>query len=99
VGSELDPECVGCHVVGLKYESGFVSVQETGDLKDVGCEACHGPGSEHIKSLGKAETTGPKQECVECHTPDNSGNYAGNEKLYFEKIIHWREPNSLRDVK
>jgi len=85
--------------VGLKYESGFVSVQETGDLKDVGCEACHGPGSEHIKSLGKAETTGPKQECVECHTPDNSGNYAGNEKLYFEKIIHWREPNSLRDVK
>jgi hypothetical protein len=99
VGSELDPECVVCHVVGLKYESGFVSVQETGDLKDVGCEVCHGPGSEHNKTLGKAETAGPKRDCVDCHTPENSGEYAGNEELYFEKIIHWREPKALGDVK
>jgi hypothetical protein len=99
VGSELDPECVVCHVVGLKYEGGFVSVQETGDLKDVGCEVCHGPGSEHNKTLGKAETAGPKLDCTDCHTPENSANYAGNEKRYFEKIIHWREPNALPDVK
>ncbi len=98
-GSELDPECVVCHVVGLKYESGFVSVQETGDLKDVGCEICHGPGSEHIKSLGDVKTAEPKQDCVDCHTPDNSANYAGNEGLYLEKIIHWREPKAIRDVK
>ena len=99
VGSELDPECVVCHVVGLKYESGFVSEQETGDLKDVGCEICHGPGSEHIKTLGKAKTTGPKLDCTDCHTPETSGEYAGKEGLYFEEIIHWREPNVLRDVK
>jgi len=99
VGSELDPECVGCHVVGLKYEGGFVSVQETGDLMDVGCEVCHGPGSEHIKTLGKAETTAPRLDCVDCHTPENSGNYTGNEELYFEKIIHWREQKALPDVK
>jgi hypothetical protein len=99
VGSELDPECVGCHVVGLKYESGFVSVQETGDLKDVGCEVCHGPGSEHIKTLGNAETTEPKRDCDDCHTPEHSGEYAGNEDYYFEKIIHWREPKALPDVK
>lgn len=99
VGSEFDPECVGCHVVGLKYESGFVSVQETGDLKDVGCEVCHGPGSEHISTLGKSETTKPKRDCIDCHTPEHSGDYAGNKKLYFEKIIHWREPKALPDVK
>jgi hypothetical protein len=99
VGSEVDPECVGCHVVGLKYEGGFVSVQETGDLKDVGCEICHGPGSEHIKNLGKVETTAPKKDCVECHTPEHSGKYAGNKDYYFEKIIHWREPKTLPDVK
>jgi hypothetical protein len=98
-GSEFDPECVVCHVVGLKYEGGFVSEQETADLKDVGCEVCHGPGSEHIKTLGKSETTKPKLDCVDCHTPENSGNYAGNEGLYFEKIIHWREPKALGDVK
>ena len=98
-GSEVDPECVLCHVVGLKYEGGFVSEQETTDLKDVGCEVCHGPGSEHIKSLGQTKTAGPKMECIDCHTPENSGNYAGNEDVYFQKIIHWREPNASGDVK
>jgi hypothetical protein len=99
VGSAFDPECVICHVVGLKYESGFVSEQETADLKDVGCEICHGPGSEHTITLGKAETSGPKLDCRGCHTPDTSGEYAEKEELYFQKIIHWREPNALRDVK
>jgi hypothetical protein len=99
VGSEVDPECVGCHVVGLKYEGGFVSEQETGDLKDVGCEVCHGPGSEHIKSLGETKTTAPKMDCIDCHTPEHSANYSGKEALYFEKIIHWREPKAQRDVK
>jgi hypothetical protein len=99
VGSEFDPECVVCHVVGLKYESGFVSVQETSHLKDVGCEICHGPGSEHIRTLGKTETTEPKQDCIDCHTPEHSGDYAGNEERKFKKIIHWREPKALPDVK
>ena len=99
VGSAFDPECVVCHVVGLKYESGFVSEQETGDLKDVGCEICHGPGSEHNKSLGKTETAGPKLDCTDCHTPDTSGEYAEKEESYFEKIVHWREPKALPDVK
>ncbi|MHC4640395.1 MAG: multiheme c-type cytochrome [Planctomycetota bacterium] len=99
VGSESDPECVGCHVVGLKYEGGFVSEQETADLKDVGCEVCHGPGSEHIRTLGDVKTRAPRQDCIDCHTSDNSVNYAGNEAVYFEKIIHWREPKAQRDVK
>ncbi len=99
VGSEFDPECVLCHVVGLKDEGGFVSEQETADLKDVGCEVCHGPGSEHNKSLGTTKTHGPQMDCTDCHTPENSGNYAGNEELYFQKIIHWREPNAVVDVK
>ena len=99
VDSAFDPECAVCHVVGMKYESGFVSEQKTGDLKNVGCEICHGPGSEHNRTLGRAETTGPKLDCTDCHTPETSGDYAGNEELYFEKIIHWREPKPPRDVK
>ncbi|HUS74118.1 MAG TPA: cytochrome c family protein [Sedimentisphaerales bacterium] len=99
VGSAFDPECAVCHVVGMKYESGFVSEQTTEDLKDVGCEVCHGPGSEHIRTLGIAKTTRPKLDCTDCHTPETSGEYAGNEELYFEKIIHWREPKAAADVK
>jgi nitrate/TMAO reductase-like tetraheme cytochrome c subunit len=99
VGSQFDPECVVCHVVGMEYVSGFVSGQKTGCLKNVGCESCHGPGSEHIRTLGRAKTTGPKMDCADCHTPETSGEYAGSKEIYFEKIIHWREPNATGDVK
>jgi len=99
VGSQYDPECVVCHVVGIKYESGFISEQKTGHLKDVGCENCHGPGSEHIKTAGAAKTAEPKMRCLDCHTPEHSPDYAGDEQGHLEKIIHWREPNSAGDVK
>jgi hypothetical protein len=99
VGSQLDPECVVCHTVGMKYESGFVSEDKTGNLKDVGCENCHGPGSEHIATLGQTKTAEPKSQCLDCHTPEQSSHYAGNEQLYMEKIIHWGEPNAPGSVK
>ena len=99
VGSQYDPECVVCHVVGMGYVSGFVSEDETDHLKNVGCENCHGPGSEHNMTLGKALTTQPMSDCGDCHTPDHSAEYEGNEGLYLDKIVHWREPNAVGDVK
>ena len=50
----FDPECISCHVVGwnpqkyFPYESGFLSLEKTPHLTDVGCENCHGPGSKHV---------------------------------------------------
>ena len=44
---QYDGECVRCHVTGFTYETGFVSETETPKLKSVGCEACHGPASQH----------------------------------------------------
>jgi len=99
VGSQLDPECVSCHVVGMEYESGFVSEQKTGHMKNVGCENCHGPGSEHIRTEGVTALTEPKSGCIDCHTPEHSGEYAGNEGDFLEKIVHWREPRSDESVK
>jgi hypothetical protein len=99
VGSDYDPECVVCHVVGLKYESGFVGPDKTPKLRDVGCESCHGPGSEHVLSVGEEPTREPKTTCVGCHTSENSVHYAGNEAEYFEKIVHWREPDAASSVK
>lgn len=94
VGSDYDPECVICHVVGMRFESGFVTAEKTPELKDVGCENCHGPGSEHLRSLGAIETSGPISTCTDCHTAEHSVDYAANEKQYFEKTIHWRQPVS-----
>jgi len=45
-----DPECIICHTVGFGYQTGFVDAGKTPKLKDVGCESCHGPSSEHLKS-------------------------------------------------
>ena len=99
VGSLLDPECVSCHVVGMEYESGFVSEQKSSHMKNVGCENCHGPGSEHIIAEGYTALTGPKSGCIDCHTPEHSGKYAGNEGDFLEEIVHWREPSTGGSVK
>ncbi|OWK35268.1 cytochrome c-554 [Fimbriiglobus ruber] len=42
-----DGECVVCHTVGLAYKTGYRDELTTPNLKHVGCEACHGPGSGH----------------------------------------------------
>jgi len=98
-GTQFDPECAVCHVVGMEYESGFVSEQKTSHLKNVGCENCHGAGSEHIRTLGQSGFVKPKSACIDCHTPEHSGDYAGNERSFLEKIVHWREPKANSNVK
>jgi hypothetical protein len=45
---QYDGECVVCHVVGFGYEKGFADEKTTAHLKNVGCESCHGPCSEHV---------------------------------------------------
>ena len=92
VGSDYDPECVVCHVIGMEREGGFVTPERTPQFRNVGCEVCHGPGSEHLRAGGHVVTTEPKTACVQCHTPEHSGGYAGHEAEYMKKIVHSLEP-------
>ena len=92
VGSDRDPECVICHVVGMEYAEGFITEEQTPHLKDVGCEVCHGPGSAHAQAPKEMVTTEPQMNCLDCHTPEHSGEYAGHEEEFMKKIVHWREP-------
>lgn len=42
-----DPDCVGCHSTGFGHEGGFDPREPSRHLSGVGCESCHGPGSDY----------------------------------------------------
>lgn len=87
---QYDQNCIGCHVVGWEEPGGSVLGQIvyeaelggrtfTKDLNNVGCESCHGPGSNHrlapITSEGVAQNiiAQPREvQCTQCHVPEHS---------------------------
>jgi hypothetical protein len=81
--------CAGCHVVGLEITFdattfntktyGWANNSETAS-QNIGCESCHGPGSEHTAGGGnKLKIINPKyltadgerQVCGQCHAADD----------------------------
>lgn len=62
-------QCFECHTTGYGKPGGFRSEQETPELKDAGCEVCHGPGKAHAESQDPKDIRGklsPK-DCEACH--------------------------------
>jgi hypothetical protein len=91
------PDCVDCHVVGYGFKSGFVNPAQTPDLKDVGCEACHGPASRHVAYHAQTPGTAftkeaakmPKVEpgvCLRCHDFEQTPNFVYGER--WKEIEH-----------
>lgn len=86
-------ECVACHVVGFQLAGGYPQSDstKTAALINVGCEACHGPGSLHAsapmaekkKLINRAVG---ENLCKQCHTPVTSPNFAFAE--YKKKGVH-----------
>ncbi len=106
-GKEFDQTCVSCHVVGFEKPGGSVlgkleyevelgdqgyKVQK--DLKNVGCENCHGPGSFHVEAALFGKKGDPKQwinnviderTCMEsCHVQEHSPRF--NFDVYVKQI-------------
>jgi len=44
-----DPKCLPCHTTGFGQPGGFISMDQTPQLAGIGCEMCHGAGSEYTK--------------------------------------------------
>lgn len=78
-----DPDCAGCHVVGLEFKSGFQSRNLTPHLADVGCESCHGPGKKHVESQ---KPLGPASACTSCHNLEHDPRF--DRTIAWEKIRH-----------
>lgn len=74
-GDEVkNPECLQCHTTGFDKETGKYAEENTG------CEACHGPGSLHMKAKKedkKSLITRKVVTCANCHNPhENFGEKA-----------------------
>lgn len=87
-------ECTACHVTGYGFEGGFVDLEATPHLGEVGCEACHGVGGAHVaRGGGRGYGVRPgfpeswRAVCVRCHDPTNSPGFDLERGL--EAIRHW----------
>jgi peroxiredoxin len=96
-GEAGNAECLQCHTTGFGRSGGFPedgSAKSHPDLARVGCESCHGRGSEHIKEeatkIGSIVSLGDKcdscvilQICGSCH---DDANHPGFEFEVQDKI-------------
>jgi len=65
-------KCYECHTTGYGKPGGFKSEAETPGLKNLGCEACHGPGSAHA-AAGDPKAIKRKmdvKDCESCHSKE-----------------------------
>ena len=85
-GHAADPECLTCHTVGFGFQTGFVDIETTPNLPDVGCETCHGAGGNHLKHPQKGYGQVTKTNCLTCHTAQNSSKF--DYLVYLPKIRH-----------
>jgi hypothetical protein len=67
-----DSACVRCHITGIKDDGTII--------ENVGCEACHGPGSEYRKmrvmknrqlAIEKGLVVQSEAVCIRCHNEDS----------------------------
>jgi hypothetical protein len=82
---ESTPECVPCHVVGFNQAGGFKTSVETPGMKNVGCENCHGMGTQH-EAFAKQARNVTEATCVTCHQGSNDPEW--NFEVKFPKVVH-----------
>ncbi len=82
--------CLQCHTTGYKLETGFVSEEKTPGLKNVGCEACHGPGTLHTETMEKAHIvkTPTIELCAKCHEQKDSDHVSKVKSFRYKKVIY-----------
>lgn len=74
----FEAQCAGCHNTGLQIEKTAASEFRTTYVElNIGCEKCHGPGSEHVRAGGgKKAIVNPRnlpferslEVCGQCHS-------------------------------
>ncbi|MEP6671225.1 MAG: multiheme c-type cytochrome [Chthoniobacter sp.] len=94
--ADADPNCITCHTVGFGTPTGYRrEAGVTSPLINVGCESCHGPGSEHVKvrsSGGEAEMhfrPVGAGDCQKCHHGEFSRPF--DYATFWPDVAHGKE--------
>jgi hypothetical protein len=96
--ADADPKCIGCHTTGFGMPSGFRRNQAKAPLVNVSCEACHGPGSLHVRqregdtSINFTYRPLDAGDCQKCHYGEFSRPF--NWKEFWPPIRHGKEKKS-----
>jgi len=96
-------DCGRCHTTGYSEEGnqdGLEGIVGTWELRGIQCEACHGPGSDHIDGGGKTAliTVDKSSElCGQCHIRGSadeipaSGGFVRHHEQYNELVASPKE--------
>jgi len=89
VKRQFDQQCWSCHVTGAGQKGGPQGPNAVGALRNVQCEACHGPGKAHVVRpvAGTIERAPEEPLCLTCHTEEQTeGRFSFRD--YLPKIDH-----------
>jgi hypothetical protein len=79
-------ECQSCHVTGHGEKGGFTGRETSPQFASVGCETCHGPGTQHAKVPTRGYGRVSVSSCVGCHTREHSPKF--DYYTYLGKVRH-----------
>jgi predicted CXXCH cytochrome family protein len=94
------PLCDGCHSVNYDIAKGAVTEW------NVGCEKCHGPGSEHVKRPARSNIVNPARldyvqandVCVQCHSQGQPlKTPSGGKYKYYDWPVGYQVGRNLGD--
>ncbi len=93
--ADSDPNCIGCHTIGFGTPSGYRREFTAKKLIDVGCESCHGPGSQHVaERRAGGEITAHFRpigagDCQKCHHGEFSRPFVWEQ--FWPLVAHGKE--------
>jgi len=81
-GQQFNVQCLPCHITGSAVQTGQEMLALAHDLRQVGCESCHGPGRAHTLQPANAKADRPTMDiCLRCHRGEHDDRFNFSEAL------------------
>jgi len=81
-GQQFNVQCLPCHITGPAAQTGQEMLALAHDLRQVGCESCHGPARAHTLQPTAAKAGQPTMAtCLRCHSGEHDDSFNFSEAL------------------